>query len=122
MFNHHSIKRALVGGLVIAAGGLPSVAQAMVIDGGETAVPVAPPASSQPAPQSLDQVQRNVQQWFAIHGRFPSAAASTAPAATSHGDFQWGDAGIGAAGATVLLGAGALGVGATRRRRRAAIS
>jgi hypothetical protein len=31
--------------------------------------------------------------------------------------FQWGDAGIGAAGAAVLVGAGALGAGAARRRR-----
>jgi hypothetical protein len=31
--------------------------------------------------------------------------------------FQWGDAGIGAGGTAVLLGAGAVAAGAARRRR-----
>lgn len=117
MFNHHLIKRSLAGGLVIAAAGFPSVAQARYIGGEEGSVPVAPPASVSSAPQRLDQLQRNVQQ-----RRFPSSATSTAPAATSPGGFQWGDAGIGAAGATVLLGVGALGAGMTRRQRRTAVS
>ena len=39
-------------------------------------------------------------------------------AATTQSSFSWGDAGIGAAGAVVLLGAGALGTSVTRRHRR----
>lgn len=123
MLNHTLIKRSLAGGLVIAAAGFPASAQAMVYGGGESSLPVTPPAGVPSAPQPISQLQRDVQQWFAVHGRFPSAAASTisatstAPTATSSGGFQWGDAGIGAAGATVLLGAGALGAGITRRRR-----
>jgi hypothetical protein len=43
--------------------------------------------------------------------------AIEAPASTSQGDgFQWGDAGIGAAGAVLLLGA-AVGVTGSSRRR-----
>ena len=64
MFNHHLIKRSLAGGLVIAAAGFPSVAQARYIGGEEGSVPVAPPASVSSAPQRLDQLQRNVQQRF----------------------------------------------------------
>jgi hypothetical protein len=48
----------------------------------------------------------------------PAVNPTVAPASSS---FHWGDAGIGAAGATVLLGAGALGAGATSRRRRRAV-
>lgn len=88
MFNHHLIKRSLAGGLMIAAAGFPATAQARVS--------VDPPAGSGP----------------------PITSASSAPQATSsHSSFQWGEAGIGAAGATVLLGAGVLGAGVTRRRR-----
>jgi hypothetical protein len=36
---------------------------------------------------------------------------------SSQSGFQWGDAGIGAAGAAVVLGGAAAGVGVTRRRR-----
>jgi hypothetical protein len=122
MFNHHFIKRSLAAGAVIAAAGSPATAQAMVVGNEESSIPVAPPASVSSAPQGLDQLQRNVQQWFAVHGRFPSSAVSTAPVATSSGGFQWGDAGIGAGGAVVLLGTAALGAGVTRRRRGAALS
>ena len=129
MLHHDLIKRTLAGGLVIAAAGLPSAAQAMPIGGGESAVPVAPASSGPSAQQQqrLVQLQGNVQEWFAVHGRFPASAAltvpvSTAPAATSPRGFQWDDAGIGAAGATVLLSAAALGVGLTHRRRRAVVS
>jgi hypothetical protein len=133
MLHHGLIKRTLAGGLVIAAAGLPSTAQAMPIGGGESAVPVAR-ASSVPwaQQQRLDQLQGNIQEWFAVHGRFPASSAltapvstppvSTPPAATSPRGFQWDDAGIGAAGATVLLSGAALGVGLTHRRRRAAVS
>jgi hypothetical protein len=93
MFKHHLITRSLAGGLVVAATGFPSAAQAMLMDGGG-----GPPrqiASGPPAPQVV----------------------------SSHSSsFEWGDAGIGAAGATVLVGAGMLGATATRRRRRPAVS
>jgi hypothetical protein len=96
MFNHHLIKRSLASALVIAAVTVPAgAAQALQIagSGGSSGpVPVAPPATSQVAPSRPD--------------------------ATSGSSFQWGDAGIGAAGATVLLGAGALGLGSSRRRRQ----
>jgi hypothetical protein len=90
MFKGHLIKRSLAGGLVIAAVGFPSAAQAMLYGG--------PSGASTPA------------------------ATSAAPlTATAQGGFQWGDAGIGAGAAVVLLGVGALGTGATRRRRQPVI-
>lgn len=141
MFTHHLIKRSLAGGLVIAAAGFPSAAQAMVVGGDEGSVPVAPPASVSSAPQGLNQLQRNVQEWFAVHGRFPSSVvsspstpvgptdassggydftASAAPVTAQPGaSFDWGDAGIGAGGAVLLLGTAALGASVTRRRRAA---
>jgi hypothetical protein len=127
MFNHHLIKRSLAGGLVIAAAGFPPAAHAMFIGGGDAKIPVPPPASAPPVSQRLDQLQRNVNEWFAVHGGFPASVdsthpASTVPAATPSKGFQWGDAGIGAAGASLLLGTGALGVAMTRRRRHVAVS
>jgi hypothetical protein len=128
VLHHHLIKRTLAGGLVIAAAGLPSASQAMPVGSRESAVPVAPTSNGPSAQQQrLDQLQGNVQEWFAVHGRFPASAAltapvSTAPAATSPRGFRWDDAGIGAAGATVLLCATALGVGLTHRRRRPSVS
>jgi hypothetical protein len=91
MFKQHMIKRSLVSGLVIAAASFPASAQAMFIGGDTSNIPSAPIASGPSAPQ---------------------------PTASAHSSFQWDDAGIGAAGAVVLLGAGALGTSATRRRRR----
>jgi hypothetical protein len=127
MVRHHVIKRALASGLVIAAAGLPSAAQAMPPGGAASPVPVAP-ASSGPSAQQrrLDELQRNVEAWFDVHGHFLPSMAVTAPvptaaAAVSPRGFQWDDAGIGAAGATALLCAAALGVGLTRRQRRAAV-
>jgi hypothetical protein len=128
MLHYHLIKRTLAGGLAIAAAGLPSAARAMPIAEAESAVRVAPALNGPPAQQQrLDQLQGNVQEWFAVHGRFPASTAVTAPVSTSAAatlprGFQWDDAGIGAAGATVLLCAAGLGVGLTRRRRRAAVS
>ena len=50
------------------------------------------------------------------------AVKATAPSASQTGSgFQWGDAGIGAAGALVLLSAGAFGASSTRRRGRTAV-
>jgi hypothetical protein len=91
MFNHHLIKRSLAAGVVIAAAGLPTTAQALIIQG-----------PSGPA------------------GPVTSEPSAPLPIVTTHSSFQWGDAGIGAAAATALLGAGALGAGATRRRRTVA--
>jgi hypothetical protein len=91
MFKQHMIKRSLVSGLVIAAAGFPASAQAMFIGGDGSSVPPA---------------------------RIASGPSASQPRASAHLSFQWGDAGIGAAGAVVLLGAGALGTSATRRRRR----
>lgn len=59
----------------------------------------------------------------------PPAGASSTPvpvqqaAPTAQPGFQWGDAGIGAAGATLIVGAGVLAAGSARRRReqRAAV-
>jgi hypothetical protein len=87
MFKRHLIKRSLAGGLVIAAVGFPSAAQAMPYSG---------PSSGSGTPITS----------------VPSVAQ---PVSSSDSSFQWGDAGIGAAGAVVLMSAGAL--GATRRRR-----
>ena len=95
MFKQHLIRRSLVSGLVIAAASFPASAQAMFINGGGPSVPAASIASGLSASQ---------------------------PGASAHSSFQWGDAGIGAAGAVVLLGAGALGTSATRRRRRPVVS
>ena len=91
MFKQHMIKRSVVSGLVIAAASFPASAQAMYIDAGASSVPSAPIATASPSSQA---------------------------GASGHSSFQWGDAGIGAAGVVVLLGAGALGTSATRRRRR----
>jgi hypothetical protein len=93
MFNHHLIRRSLASGLVIAAAGFPVAAQARFA--------VDPPAGSSA----------------------PLVSAPSVPQTTStQPGFQWGDAGIGAAGATLLLAAGALGTGMTRRRRRPVVS
>lgn len=116
MFKQHSIKRWLTGCLVIAGAGLPSAAQARVVGGGGSG-PVAPTVSGLAVQPQLAQLQRTVQQRFAAEGGWHLSAPSTPVAVTSPGGFDWGDAGLGAAGATVLLGAGALGAGLARRRR-----
>jgi hypothetical protein len=94
MLNHTLIKRSLATAAIVAAAGLPASAQAMFVsaDGGGS------------VPSTLPAVK------------------ATAPSVSRTGSgFQWDDAGVGAAGATVLLGAGALGAGMTRRRRRIAV-
>jgi hypothetical protein len=87
------IKRLLSGGLVIAAAGFPSAAQARL---NLNPPPVAVASSTAPV-VSRPSVHR--------------IDASAQPG------FQWGDAGIGAAGAVALLGAGAAASGVARRRR-----
>ncbi len=95
MFNRHLFKRSLTGALVIAAAAIPAApAQAMYLEasgGSSGQVQPAPPVASQPKPSQ--------------------------PAAISGSSFEWGDAGIGAAGAIILVGVGAVGAGMTRRRR-----
>ena len=101
--------RFLTTGLVVLAAGLPAVAQAQVENnpsaGTVTPVPVAPPASvalAQAAPQGQ-----------------PSQQPAVAPPAATSADsaFDWGDAGIGAGGAVLILaGAGAVVVAGRRRR------
>jgi hypothetical protein len=67
--------------------------------------------------QQLARLHTDVQQRFAAEGGWPSVASSVRSVVTSQGGFQWGDAGIGAAGMIVLLGTGAGAAGAVRRRR-----
>ena len=116
MFRGNVIKRSLVAGLAIGAASLPSVAQAGPIE--DTVAPVVSPVlSTASVEQQLARLHADVQQWFASEGGWPSAASSVRSAATSPGGFRWGDAGIGAAGMIVLLGAGAGAVGVMRNRR-----
>jgi hypothetical protein len=93
MFNHTLIKRSLAAGLAIGAASLPTAAQARV-----DLNPPPPPTVSQPA-------------------RVASAPTRSQPGSSAQPGFRWGDAGIGAAGAVVLLGAGAGTANAMRRRR-----
>jgi hypothetical protein len=87
MLHNHLIKRGVAAGLMVAAAALPSAAQARI------PLDEGGPGWSTPAP------------------------AITPSVPQSGNGFAWGDAGIGAAGAVVLLGAGAVGTGAARRRR-----
>lgn len=116
MFASNLIKRSLLASLAIGVASVPAVAQARPIED----PPVAPSAQVVNAPsaqQQLDQLRSNVQRRFAAEGGGPSASSSVRSTATSQGGFQWGDAGIGAAGMMVLLGTGAGAAGAVRRRR-----
>jgi hypothetical protein len=92
MFNHTLIKCSLAAGLAIGAASFPTAAQARF----EFNPPV--PVASQPAQAA-------------------SAPTGAQPSGGAQPGFQWGDAGIGAAGAVVLLGAGAGTANAMRRRR-----
>lgn len=89
MFNNHVVGRWLSGGLVIAAASFPPAAQAML------------PRADSPSSAA---------------GQSSSAIGLPVQSAGKPGQdgFQWGDAGIGAAGTVVLLGAGAA---AARRYR-----
>jgi hypothetical protein len=86
----NKIRRGVTGGLLIAAATFPSAAHAML-----------PP----PDPTTTTSGQDSIALPVESNGQ------------TGQHGFQWGDAGIGAAGATVLLGAGGLGVAMARRRR-----
>jgi hypothetical protein len=88
MTTTRSIRRSLASGLLIATAGFPGAAEAK--PNLEPVGSSATPAVSQPAPP---------------------------PSPATEAGFQWADAGIGAAGAVVLLGTGALAYAAPRRRR-----
>jgi hypothetical protein len=95
MCNRSLIKRYFVAGVVVSAAALPGVAQATVIEvaGGEGGG----------GGQSV--------------ARAAAPARHLAPSAQS--GFDWADAGIGAGGAILLVGAGAagvVGIGHSRRR------
>jgi hypothetical protein len=116
MFARNLIKRSLVAGLATGAASLPAAAQARPNE--SPVAPVVSPAVIAPSiQQQLAQLHANVEQRFAADGGWPSVGSSVPSTATSQGGFQWGDAGIGAAGMIVLLGTGAGAAGAMRRRR-----
>ena len=115
-------KRILAAATVVLAAIAPSVASAAVDLNSAPSFTSGPPISSQQ--HRLDQLQGKVQHLFASEGGWPTAASSFQPAGHSAQEgFQWADAGIGAAGTAMLLGAGVAASGAARRRRthRAAI-
>jgi hypothetical protein len=118
MFARNLIKRSLVAGLAIAAASLPAAAHARLIEDPPVA-PSAPAAQLVNAPspqQQLARLHANLEQRFAAEGGWPTATPVRANV-TSHGDFQWGDAGIGAAGTVLLLGTSAVAASVMRRRR-----
>jgi hypothetical protein len=89
-------KRALIAGLVALAASCPAAAQAQVNQSPETGqVPTTAPVNA-PLTQTASQI--------------PTAT-------TTDPGFQWGDAGIGAGGALLVIGAGTAAAGAARRRR-----
>ena len=107
----HRIKRSIITGLALAAVAAPTAAQALVYAGPN---PDQQAAGSPAAPYELPS---NFHTDVTSGGYFtPHVSAPSAPQTGS--GFQWGDAGIGAAGAVVLLGAGVLGARTTRRGRR----
>lgn len=117
MFARNLLKRSLVAGVAIGAAGLPAAAQARFIEG--AGAPAAPPAHAVNAASAQQQFARphaHVQQRSAVAGG-RSVASPVRSTASSQAGFQWGDAGIGAAGTVLLLGASAGAAGTMRRRR-----
>ncbi len=98
MFNGNLIRRALATGIVAGVATVPAAAQARFDLN-------PPPVDSAP-------------------GQVANRPAAPQPTVGTQSGFDWGDAGIGAAGAVVLLSAGASGTVVVRRRRaqRAAVS
>ena len=90
MSTRTGLTRSLSICLVLGAAALPATAGARAIHPGDPAFPPAPPQTS--------------------HHGAPTAAAAPAD------DFRWDDAGIGAADAVVLLGAGGAATVSLRRR------
>jgi hypothetical protein len=92
MFRHNEIRRSLIGGIVIAAASCPAVAQAKF---------------AQDPPIAAAQAVSGV----------PTSTAVQQTTSAANSGFSWDDAGIGAAGTVLLMGAGAGAAGAARRRR-----
>jgi hypothetical protein len=92
MFNQAILKRSLITCIALGAAACPAAAAARAIEPGDLGAP----------PPSVQTVHAQV-----VH---------TASAPTTE-DFQWDDAGIGAAAAIVLLGAGGVAAGGLRRRQ-----
>jgi hypothetical protein len=97
MFKGNLIRRTLATGIVAGVATVPAAAQARFDLN---------PSPGTPGP-----------------GQAVSSPAAPQPTVGNESGFDWGDAGIGAAGAVVLLSAGAGGTVVVRRRRaqRAAI-
>lgn len=111
MFTRGKIKRLLAALSLIAMAGFPPVAMAMPIEGGVTRVLVTPPVGvSQAYPTALGPTD-------ASSGGYDFAASAVPTSAQSGSEFEWGDAGIGAAGMAALMGAGAAASVSVRRRR-----
>ena len=91
MFKHTLLKHSLAAGLAIGAASFPTAAQARYIED-----PPSLPVASQPV---------------------VSTPAVSKPISRAQSAFHWADAGIGAAGTVLLLGAGAGATSAMRRRR-----
>lgn len=101
------VKRALAAAIVIAAVAAPTAAYAQVNEHpiGVAEIPVAPPyLGGAPAPGQPTAPSSS------------SERAQQPVAARSSSSFQWGDAGIGAGSLLVLIGVGAGGAVAYRRR------
>jgi hypothetical protein len=110
----HRIKRSIVAGFALAVAAVPSAAQAVPSYAGPN--PDQQTAVARAAPYELTS---SFHTDLTSGGYFtPVVSAPSGPQTASA--FQWGDAGIGAAGAVVLLSVGALGTGLTRRGRTVA--
>jgi hypothetical protein len=108
--NMGHIKRGLAAGIAIVAAGFPAVANAMPDEG-------QPIGNSAPS-TALSSLPSNFHTDVTSGGYFtkqPSPSYSSVTSTSS--GFQWDDAGIGAAGAILLVAAGA-GASASMRRRR----
>jgi hypothetical protein len=92
MFNQAVLKRALITCVAIGAAACPAAASARAVERGDLAA----------APPSVQTVHAH-----AVHG-------ASVPTTTA---FEWDDAGIGAAAAIVLLGAGGVAASGLRRRQ-----
>jgi hypothetical protein len=90
MFNHSSLKRCATAGVAVAAAALPAAAHGDIVAVASTAAGSAPAVTS------------------------PAVSASHHAGADM--GFVWGDAGIGAGGAVVLI-AGCAGAASAMRRR-----
>jgi hypothetical protein len=125
MYNHTYLKRSITAAVMAAAIAYPAAAQAAHILQPE--VPIAQSASvpsvgpGLAVVHQLNQLQGNVRERLVSEDGSATVprTAPTAALPSAGSGFQWDDAGIGAAGAVVLMGAAAVGTGLSRRRRTA---